>query len=75
MVMCVVGPDGMGNFSSERVPLSYSQDCDREKCICSNHDNYFEIAQERIENALTIEERREILEELFELEQGGSQDD
>ena len=40
MVTCLIGPDSLGNFQREQTPLSYAEKCDREKCVCSSHDNY-----------------------------------
>ena len=48
MVTCLIGPDSLGNFQREQTPLSYAEACDREKCVCSSHDNYVEIAESRV---------------------------
>ena len=45
MVTCLIGPDSMGNFQREQVPLSYAESCDQDKCVCSSHDNFVEMAE------------------------------
>ena len=56
-VNCLVGPDSLGNFESMTLSMTYANSCDREKCICSSHDNYLEIAQERLATAQTLSDR------------------
>ena len=50
------------------VPISYAENCDRDSCICSIHDDFVQIAEERITNAITHDERKEQIIEEFELE-------
>ena len=50
------------------VPISYAETCDRDSCICSIHDNFVQIAEERITSAITHDERKEQIVEEFELE-------
>ena len=54
-VTCLIGPDSLGNFQREQVPLSYAESCDRESCICSNHANFVIIAEQRIAGAKTFD--------------------
>ena len=48
--------------------MTYAKSCDREKCICSSHDNYLEIAETRLATAQTLSERQKELIEEFEAE-------
>jgi len=68
MVTCLIGPDSMGNFQREQVPLSYAESCERDKCVCSSHDNFVEMAEKRVAEAQTLEERIQKLVEDFQNE-------
>ena len=50
------------------VQVTYAESCDRESCICAIHDNFIEIAEDRITSAISHDERKEQIIQLFEEE-------
>ena len=57
MVTCLIGPDSMGSFQREQVPQVYAESCDRERCICTNHENYAVIAEQRIVESQSLDQK------------------
>ena len=54
-ISCLFGPNE-GNFEYTATSLADSESCDRNKCTCTNHDNYVEVALARLEGAQTLTE-------------------
>ena len=47
-VKCMFGPDATGDFVIEPTTQQFSQECDRAFCTCTNHEDYQEVANERM---------------------------
>ena len=51
---CLFGPDSLGNFATSEVDLEFAETCPRQTCTCSSHDNYTEVARERLAKAARV---------------------
>ena len=51
---CLFGPDSLGNFATSEVDLEFAETCPRETCTCTSHENYTEVAQERLALAARV---------------------
>ena len=49
-----MGPDSLGNFATSEVPPSFADDCPRETCTCTSHEDYTTVAKERLDNAIRV---------------------
>lgn len=50
-IQCILGPDSRGGFQTvDNVPSSFanSNSCSRDECICSIHEDYLQISDERM---------------------------
>ena len=55
--MCTFGPNDEGEFTIDQVVSdATAETCNRDKCICTSHDAYFSIRNERLEQARFEEE-------------------
>ena len=51
---CLFGPDSLGNFATSEVDYEFAETCPRLTCTCSSHDNYTEVARERLATAARV---------------------
>ena len=51
---CLFGPDSLGNFATSEVDLEFAETCPRATCTCTSHDDYTEVAQERLADAARV---------------------
>ena len=50
----MLGPDSVGNFATSQVDIRFAETCPRETCTCSSHQDYTQIAQERLAQAKSV---------------------
>ena len=57
---CTFGPNDDGEFTIDQVvPDATANKCNREKCVCTSHDDYHIIVGERLKQARGEEETDE----------------
>ena len=49
-----MGPDGSGNFETIDVEQDYADTCDRSFCTCTTHADFFNMANQRLDEAAEI---------------------
>lgn len=48
---CLLGPDSLCNYATEEVSRDFADSCGRESCTCTSHDDYFLVANERLNSS------------------------
>ena len=51
LTQCLLGPDSAGNFETIDVDREFADTCDRSFCTCTTHDDFFDKANELLDEA------------------------